>query len=243
MEFAKNVLGNDETQYAIKAVKAGTTHASARQQQGHNAKVSLIDQQPSADNHSDVASQTRTVLKEIGYKQALLSAVWSQSRLVASLLDQTGLAYHRVLDEDALALFLQFIQTELDVLLWQDDIQLVPLNRLNENLLAIYSHLIMSMDAIVLEAFKQQQAHKQNHSIVDRALGRHHQWQQCAKTRFEQVVCTVLEQSLPQAKINPACRSDKTERENHNLENNNLENNNLEKHNLDKQNNADKQKV
>lgn len=133
---------------------------------------------------------------DASYKHCLLSSVWTQSRLIASLLDQSGLAYHRVFEPQALELFLVLINTELTTCYSLDNFNVPALTVLNQNLLTVQSKLISSMDLFVVESFKNQQTQHDNTKLVDRLKNKHHQWKSCPKSRFEQVICPILEQKL-----------------------------------------------
>jgi|GEM_PF-971103 len=135
-------------------------------------------------------------VNEASFKKCLLTSVWTQSRLVASLLDQVGLAYHRVFDNDALELFLVLINTEISTCNSLVNFNVSALTALNTNLLTIQTNLISSMDLFVVEALNNTQKQTKKVNVFQRMFGKHNAWKLCAKSRFEQIICPVLEQKL-----------------------------------------------
>ncbi|REL26625.1 hypothetical protein DXX93_08575 [Thalassotalea euphylliae] len=138
-----------------------------------------------------------TKIIDKSYKHSLLASVWQQSRLIASLLDQVGLAYHRVFEPKALELFIVLINTELSVCYSLDNFTVPAVSELNDNLFTVNSNIILAMDSFVLETFNQQDQRQKQQTIVARALGKNQDWKSCPKSRFEQIICPVLEQKLP----------------------------------------------
>ncbi len=133
---------------------------------------------------------------ENSFKRCLLSSVWSQCRLVASLLDQVGVTYHRVFDQQAHELFLLLINTELTVCYHLDNFNPSSLSALNRDLLAIQSKLISSMDLFVVATLEHQRQQSKSVSPFAKLLGKHKIWEASAKARFEQVICSILEKKL-----------------------------------------------
>lgn len=154
-----------------------------------------VNSEHNSTNHSTIKASLDSSHEE-SFKQCFLSSVWTQSRLVSSLLDQVGLAYHRVFNAQALELFLVLNNTELSEFLSLDDYDLESFSLLNNDLLSIQSKLISSMDLFVVEAFNNTKKQKSSTSIFNKILGKHHEWKLCAKSRFEQVICPILEQKL-----------------------------------------------
>lgn len=153
-------------------------------------------------NNQSIASpdaEPTTEPNELSFKQCLISSVWSQSRLVASLLDQSGIPYHRVIEAKALELFIILINTELSTAYLLNHFNTSSLNALNDNLLQVQSNVLSSLDMLVVEAFSYQDKNRKKTPVIKRLLGQHHDWKHCAKSRFERVICTVLEKKLYQA--------------------------------------------
>ncbi|GAA0820314.1 hypothetical protein GCM10009111_25540 [Colwellia asteriadis] len=146
-------------------------------------------------DHSSVNSSAESPTQN-AFKQCFISSVWTQSRLVSSLLDQVGLAYHRVFSSQTLELFLVLINTELADCCSFEHYSVDDFSLLNNDLLSVQSKLISSMDLFVVEAFNNTQKQKSNTSIFNKLLGKHNDWKSCAKSRFEQVICPILEQKL-----------------------------------------------
>lgn len=156
----------------------------------HNVNLSQ-----NINDYSSVNSSVET-LNQTAFKQCFISSVWTQSRLVASLLEQVGLAYHRVFSNQTLELFLVLINTELTDCYSFEQYDVEHFSQLNDDLLSVQSKLISSMDLFVVEAFNNTQKQKSNTSIFNKLLGKHHEWKSCAKSRFEQVICPILERKL-----------------------------------------------
>ncbi|MCP4323981.1 MAG: hypothetical protein GY787_19405 [Alteromonadales bacterium] len=135
-------------------------------------------------------------LEQSSFKQCFVSSVCTHSRLVSSLLDQVGLAYHRVFHSEALELFLVLINTDSADSSCLKKYPLETFSLLNNDLLSIQSKLISSMDLFVIEAFNNTKKQKSSTSIFNQIRGKHHEWKSCAKSRFEQVICPILEQKL-----------------------------------------------
>lgn len=134
--------------------------------------------------------------QEASFKHCFLMSVWTQSRLVSSLLDQAGLAPHRVFNSQALELFLVLINTDISECDSLDHYSLETFYLLNSDLLTIQLNVMSSMDLFVVEAFKNTKKQKSSTSIINKILGKHHEWKNCAKSRFEQVICPILERKL-----------------------------------------------
>lgn len=133
---------------------------------------------------------------DMPYKQTLIRSVWSESRLIASLLDQIGLAYHRVFDKESLELFLILNNCDLSVCYSLDNFNAKSLTELNRHLFTVQSKLISSMDLFVLEALENKKKQANEAGFLGRLSGKHNYWASCAKSRFEQVICPILEQKL-----------------------------------------------
>ncbi|MCJ8320810.1 MAG: hypothetical protein MJK12_14320 [Colwellia sp.] len=149
----------------------------------------------SPTDHSSLKNSIESFHQD-SFKDCFLLSVWTQSRLVASLLDQVGLAYHRVFNSQALTLYLMLINTELSDCHALDDHDIDSFSLLNNDLLTIQSKLISSMDLFVVETFNNTKKQKSSTSLLNKILGKHHEWKSCAKSRFEQVICPILEQKL-----------------------------------------------
>jgi len=149
-----------------------------------------VDSRHKSTNHPNELAHDAT------FKKCLLYSVWVQSRLVASLLDQVGLAYHRVFSSQALELFMLLINSELSVCYSLDNFKVNGLAVLNSDLLTVHSKLISSMDLFVVEAFNNAEKQTSKTSALNKVLGKHHEWKSCAKSRFEQVICPILEEKL-----------------------------------------------
>jgi len=148
-------------------------------------------------NHSKSSVQNSTdVSQKNDFKYCLLSSVWSQSRLISSLLNQMGLPYHRVFQPQALELYLLLINTELKVCYALENFTYSSLTKLNEDLFTIQSKVIASMDHFIVKSFDNSQQHKKNNSIISAILGKHHQWKESPQARFNQVICPILEDQL-----------------------------------------------
>ncbi|MBU2894371.1 hypothetical protein KO495_13735 [Colwellia sp. D2M02] len=145
--------------------------------------------------HDSIEHSTDSTL-ESSFKHCFISSVWTQSRLVSSLLDQVGLAYHRVFHNEALELFLVLINTQSPDFDSFASYGIEEFSLLNKDLLTIQSKLISSMDLFVVEAFNNTQKQKSSTNFFNKLLGKHHEWKSCAKARFEQVICPILEQKL-----------------------------------------------
>ena len=136
------------------------------------------------------------------YKTSLISTLWHQCQLLAGLLDQTGIAYHRVLSEQALALFVFLINHDICECLTSKELTPSSLTLLSENLLSVQSRLIVSMDSLVRHAFENQKQNKKRTNVIAQVMGKHHLWKNCAKTRFEEVICPILETTLVNQEVN-----------------------------------------
>lgn len=149
----------------------------------------------------DSINSSNNIHHESSYRECMLLSVWTLSRLVASLLDQIGLAYHRVFDNKALELFLVLSHTEFSdcksaaehsVDIYSPN----ALSTLNHDLQTIQSKLISSMDFFVVETLENTKKQTKQTKLLHRLLGKHRDWELCAKSRFEQVICPILEQNL-----------------------------------------------
>ena len=148
-------------------------------------------------NHSNSSLKKSTdVSQKNDFKYCLLSSVWSQSRLISSLLNQMGLPYHRVFQPQALDLFLLLINTELKVCYVLENFTYDSLTQLNEDLFSIQSKVIASMDHFIVKSFDNTQQQKKNNSLISAMLGKHHQWKESPQARFNQVICPILENQL-----------------------------------------------
>lgn len=148
-----------------------------------------------SSSHNSI-NHSKNTSTDITFKECLISAVWSQSRLVASLLDQAGIAYHRTFSEQALDLFLVLINTEISMCHSIDDCNINAFSALNKDLLLVHTRLISSMDSFVVETIDNTKKQAKHTRFFNRILGKHHAWKLCAKSRFEQIVCPILESKL-----------------------------------------------
>lgn len=150
-----------------------------------------LDQKNVSSSRANATSSS-----DMPYKQTLIRSVWSESRLIASLLDQIGLAYHRVFDKESLELFLILNNCDLSVCYSLDNFNAKSLTELNRHLFTVQSKLISAMDLFVLQALENNKKQACDAGFLGRLSGKHNNWSGCSKSRFEQVICPILEQKL-----------------------------------------------
>ncbi|WP_199608580.1 hypothetical protein [Flocculibacter collagenilyticus] len=133
---------------------------------------------------------------EKNYKRQLINSLWTQTRLVASVLDQVGIPYHRVLHATSLDMFLRLINTDIAVCYNSSDLSSEHVEQLNQDLLRIYSSIISSMDKIVTHSVEEEKKLKNEASLKERLLFSTPSLHTSAQLRFNRVIGPVLEQKL-----------------------------------------------
>ncbi|NTS77900.1 hypothetical protein HR060_13655 [Catenovulum sp. SM1970] len=129
-------------------------------------------------------------------KNAFIQSTWSNCRSIGILLDQIGLPAHRVFSKEAHQTFEILNNESLDYCLYKACLTHVVLSQLSNELLRVQSQLFAAMDELVVTTLETDRKHQTSVSLVKKLLNQKTFWAETASARFDQVICSVLEQKL-----------------------------------------------
>ncbi|WP_143085087.1 hypothetical protein [Pseudoalteromonas denitrificans] len=119
----------------------------------------------------------------------LLQFASEQSLIIKNLLDQIGLAYHRVFSHNSVEVFHLFLQKDYMNLQDNSSFLVVELSAYLNELSQLNHKLIYLMDELVLETLKEKPAQ----NIFNRILNRPNELTHNANKRFNQIITPVIE--------------------------------------------------